>query len=215
VTGFKIDREAPAITITAPTGAYSIGQAVAASYTCSDGGSGIAACTGTVAAGAPVDTSSAGVHSFTVDATDLVGNHSQQVASYTVATGYSICPASTDFMEQPRDGYWRWGQFQVVQLSICGPHGENVSSANLAVTATGFVQLATGAVLPVPSVGGSTAFVYNSYRHSYSITLSTRGLPSGTYKLTFTVGSDPTVRFVLVYVSTYDDGGNHDNSISY
>ena len=215
VTGFKIDRKAPAITITAPTGAYSIGQAVAAAYSCSDGGSGIAACTGTVAAGAPVDTSSAGVHSFTVDATDLVGNHSQQVASYTVAVSYSICPASPDFMEQPRDGYWRWGQFQVVQLSVCGPHGENLSSANLAVTATGFVQVATGAVLPVPSVGGSTAFIYSGYRHSYSMTLSTRGLAPGTYKLTFTIGSDPTVRSLLVYVSTNDDDGNRDHSNSY
>jgi hypothetical protein len=207
VTGFKIDRKAPAITITAPTGAYSIGQEVVAAYSCSDGGSGIAACTGTVAAGAPVDTSSAGVHTFTVDAADLVGNHSQQVASYTVAAGYSICPASVDSTEQPRDGYWHWGPFQAVQFSVCGPHGENLSSVNLAVTATGFVQVATGRVLPVPSVGGSTAFIYSSYRHSYSMTLSTRGLASGTYKLTFTIGSDPTVRFLLVIVASDDDTG--------
>jgi hypothetical protein len=33
--------------------------------------------------------------------------------------------------------------------------------------------------------------------------------------LTFTVGCDPTVRSVLVYVSTNDDGDHHDNSNSY
>ena len=54
--------------------AYLLGQVVAASYTCTDGGSGVASCLGTVANGVNINTSSVGAKSFTVNAQDNVGN---------------------------------------------------------------------------------------------------------------------------------------------
>ena len=84
ITGLKVDRAGPSITVTAPTGTYTVGQAVKAAYTCADGGSGVATCSGTVPSGNAVDTATAGTHSFTIDAIDVVGNHTQRVLSYTV-----------------------------------------------------------------------------------------------------------------------------------
>lgn len=82
------DTTAPSISIAAPTAnaVYSLGAAVSASYSCADeaGGTGLASCQGTVAPGSPVDTSTAGSHSFTVTARDNAGNTASQVVTYTV-----------------------------------------------------------------------------------------------------------------------------------
>ena len=50
-------------------------------------GQGLATCTGTVANGAAIDTSSMGTKSFVVTASDAVGNTSSTTVSYTVAPG--------------------------------------------------------------------------------------------------------------------------------
>jgi hypothetical protein len=84
IRGLKIDRLAPSITITAPTGTYATGQLVIAAYSCTDAGSGVATCVGPQRSGSPLSTLLVGTHSFVVDATDAVGNHSQAIATYTV-----------------------------------------------------------------------------------------------------------------------------------
>ena len=51
---------------------YSLDEVVTADFSCDDGaGSGIDTCLGTVPAGDPIDTSTLGSHTFTVDADDL------------------------------------------------------------------------------------------------------------------------------------------------
>ncbi len=92
VTGLKVDRLAPSIIVTAPAGSYTVGQVVKAAYTCTDGGSGVATCAGTLPSGSPIDTAAAGPHNFTVDATDAAGNHSKLVANYTVAAAPTPAP---------------------------------------------------------------------------------------------------------------------------
>jgi hypothetical protein len=59
---------------------------VNASYSCTDelGGSGVASCNGPVASGAPIDTATAGTHTFTVNAADVEGNPASDSATYTV-----------------------------------------------------------------------------------------------------------------------------------
>jgi hypothetical protein len=101
ITGMKVDRLGPAITITAPTGTYSVGQVVKAAYSCTDAGSGVATCSGTVAGGNAVDTATAGTHSFTVDATDAAGNHTQRVVSYAVT---ATAPNPTCKPDEKGDG---------------------------------------------------------------------------------------------------------------
>ena len=69
---------------------YALGAAVNAAYTCTDptvagqATSGIATCTGTVANGAPIDTSTLGTHSFSVSSTDNAGNPSTTTFDYNV-----------------------------------------------------------------------------------------------------------------------------------
>jgi uncharacterized repeat protein (TIGR01451 family) len=77
----------PTVTLTTPAeGAfYRLDQVVNASYSCADtGGSEIASCTGPVANGSPIDTSTAGNHVFTVTATDGEGNTASETNTYTV-----------------------------------------------------------------------------------------------------------------------------------
>ena len=75
-------------------GVYQFNKTALAAFGCADGGSGLATCTGTVANGAAIDTSSVGTKSFVVTATDAVGNISSTTVSYTVVAG-SIKPNPT------------------------------------------------------------------------------------------------------------------------
>ncbi|MBI3646088.1 MAG: hypothetical protein HY233_09015, partial [Acidobacteriales bacterium] len=86
VSGNMIDRKAPSISITAPTASiYLLNQPAASGYSCSDGGSGSATCLGTVANGSNFDTATVGAKSFTVTATDNVGNSTSSAVNYSVA----------------------------------------------------------------------------------------------------------------------------------
>jgi hypothetical protein len=81
----------PAITITAPSdgASYAVGQVVDANYACSDP-SGVQSCSGPVPSGAAIDTSSPGSHTFTVTATDNVGNTGSSSVTYSVGTAVSV-----------------------------------------------------------------------------------------------------------------------------
>lgn len=86
ISGNKVDKRAPTISMSSPTATtYHLSQLVTAQYSCSDSGSGVATCAGTVANGSPIDTSSTGTKSFSVTSTDNVGNGSSQTVTYTVA----------------------------------------------------------------------------------------------------------------------------------
>jgi hypothetical protein len=81
-----IDKTPPAITINAPgNGAiYSYYEVVTAAYSVKETTSGIASVTATFPDGSPVDTSSPGLHTFTVSATDVAGNTTTVTNTYTV-----------------------------------------------------------------------------------------------------------------------------------
>jgi glutamyl endopeptidase len=79
------DTTGPTITIGSPVNGavHERGSAVLADFTCSDP-SGVTACTGFVADGARINTTTLGRRTFTVDATDARGNTSRLTARYTV-----------------------------------------------------------------------------------------------------------------------------------
>jgi hypothetical protein len=85
-TGIKIDTVAPLIRFFSPGDgqSYVQGAAVSASYSCSDNSSGVAGCTGDLPNGQPVPTDTLGPHTFTVTATDVAGNVTKVVHTYTV-----------------------------------------------------------------------------------------------------------------------------------
>ncbi len=94
----------PSIAITSPANGatYTQGQAVAAGYSCSaPAGASVAKCTGPVANGAAIDTTTLGQHTFTVNAADSDGQSALESASYTVAAPPPP-PPSNNFTIVPR-----------------------------------------------------------------------------------------------------------------
>jgi hypothetical protein len=85
VTFFTVDTQGPDITITTPAdgATYTQDQVVDADYSCTDP-NGITHCQGPVDLGTPLDTSTVGPHTFTVDASDAGGNASTATVDYTV-----------------------------------------------------------------------------------------------------------------------------------
>jgi HYR domain len=80
------DTSAPIITLSSPVTGQRVpkGATLGAAFTCTDGGVGEEGCVGTSAAGAGVDTSTLGTHTFTVTSWDFNGNASSTTVSYVV-----------------------------------------------------------------------------------------------------------------------------------
>jgi hypothetical protein len=85
ITVLGSDTTAPAITVTSPARVYALNHVVTAKYSCTDPDDSVASCTGPVANGARVDTSTNGPHAFTVVAADSHGNFSSKTGAYMVA----------------------------------------------------------------------------------------------------------------------------------
>ena len=128
IAGNMVDKKAPTITLTAPVaGSYTVGQVVNASFTCVDGGSGPASCTGSTANGSAIPTTP-GTHTFTVNATDNVGNSSSAQVTYTV--GYRIC------LQYNPNQAKNIGSAYPIEVRLCDAAGNNLSSASISLQAT-------------------------------------------------------------------------------
>jgi hypothetical protein len=79
----------PSVQISSPQdgATYLFGQVVDSGFGCLEGagGPGLASCTGTTPAGAPIDTTTAGAHTFTATAVSGDGQRVSQTVTYTVA----------------------------------------------------------------------------------------------------------------------------------
>ncbi|MFE2875223.1 OmpL47-type beta-barrel domain-containing protein [Streptomyces roseus] len=174
----RLDTVAPSITIVRPVaGTYLYRQPVTASYSCTDATSGPASCVGTVPNGSPVDTSTFGPHTFTVNAKDVATNPSTKSVTYDVA--YRIC-----LLYDPNRPVRLIGQV-VISLRICDANGNNLSGSNTTLTS---VRVTGPVTRPVTG-----RFTYSALFSNYSLPVSTRGLPNGNYNLEFTIsGADTT-----------------------
>ena len=149
-----VDTRAPSIVVTtpAPGAVYAVGQQVAADYSCSDDGSGVASCVGSVANGAPVDTGSPGDKTFTVNATDRAGNQASKSVSYSVVDGTAPSIAFTN----PTEGaVYKLGKKVVAGYSCADePNGSGVATCE--------GTLPVGARLDTSRVGTKTFTVRTS-----------------------------------------------------
>jgi hypothetical protein len=82
----EVDTVAPKAAIKRPANGatYALNKVVLASYTCTDGISGVNSCVGTVADGASINTSTPGIQTFSVVAIDNAGNTTNRSITYTV-----------------------------------------------------------------------------------------------------------------------------------
>lgn len=195
VTGHKVDRRAPSIDLVSPAArTYTVGESRTTSYTCEDGGSGVAECVGTLPDGAALPTGHVGTFTFEVAASDHVGNASQASADYTVS--YAVCPLFDTAKAKPA------GSVVPVAIMLCDADGANVSSEQVQVSTVALVRVSDQVTAPVESVGSSSPD--SGFRWSnglgagggYKYNLSTKGMASGTWDLRITATGDPTVHVV-------------------
>jgi hypothetical protein len=102
-----IDRVAPTITYAAHLGhgaEYALGQRVLSGFSCWDGHSGVATCNGSVANGAPLNTSTPGTRTLVVTTTDPVGNARQATLTYHVRRGTFTVQQPPTISGAPRVG---------------------------------------------------------------------------------------------------------------
>jgi outer membrane protein assembly factor BamB len=180
-TGIKVDKKGPVITIMVPSsGTYLLHATVAASYSCADGGSGTASCTGSIPNGASLDTSSVGAKSFIVNALDVAGNVAP-TRSATYAVTYGIC--------QPIVPTIKSGHMGNVSVQLCDAAGRNVSTSAATLTASGIYNSAGKLVQPLTNAFAFTASL-NSAGSGYTEKVNAGGLSGGTYYIKFSATGD-------------------------
>lgn len=175
----RLDTAAPTITIVRPTaGTYLFHESVTASYSCADATSGVASCVGTVPNGSPVDTSTFGSRTFTVNATDVAANPATKSVTYTVA--YRIC-----LLYDPSRPIRGGNSTIPIRLRICDVNGVNLSSPGITLTPSQVVGPTTRPF--------TTPFRYDAGLGGYIVNLPTKGMADGSYNLRFTIsGADTT-----------------------
>jgi photosystem II stability/assembly factor-like uncharacterized protein len=91
LVAFKADSDKPTVNIVNPAegAVYKLNATKNASYKCADKQSGLASCVGSVPNGTPINTSTIGMHSFTVTATDVAGNTTTVTHHYTVQYAFN------------------------------------------------------------------------------------------------------------------------------
>ena len=185
-----MDKKAPAITITAPvTGNDLLHQSTTVNYSCSDGGSGVANCTGTTANGGSLDTSSVGAKTFTVSSADNVGN-----TALPAVVGYSVNFGIIALYDQSRAH--RSGSTVPIKVRLVDANGANVSSASTVVHAISVIQISSNASTDFGDAGNSNPdfdFRYDASLGGYIFNLKTTGYGTGSYVLNFIAGSSPMV----------------------
>lgn len=190
VTGNKIDKKSPVITITAPTaGNYLLNQAVPVNFNCTDGGSGVATCAGTSANGSALNTALAGARTFTVSATDNAGNSAApSLVNYTVNFGFQILFDQTKTHKS--------GSTIPIKIRLVDANGANVSSPANLVHAVSVIQIASQASPLVDDAGSANPdfdFRYDASLGGYIFNLKTTGYGTGSYLLNFIAAGGSTV----------------------
>jgi Pro-kumamolisin, activation domain len=182
---YKVDKKPPSITITAPTNTqYIVKQPVAANYSCSDGGSGVATCAGTVANGSNINTASVGTKTFTVNSSDNVANAGSASVNYDVT--YRICLSYNP--NSPISG-----RAANITVQICDYNGANLSQRSIVLHATAI----DGNPAKLKALGNANPgnnFLFgppSAPSATYLYVVDSQGLGSGKHVINFTVQGDP------------------------
>jgi hypothetical protein len=204
ISGNMVDKKAPSISILTPitAGTYTLNQAIASSYSCSDGGSGIATCDGPVANGANFDTSRVSSNSFTVSATDKAANTASVTNIYTVqysqTSGRSVLPP----LQQVSDPAgltkaYKIGSTLPIKFQLADNNGAYIGGAQ-ATLAVSKISSSTdaGDTIIVLSAGSSDTrniFRYDSTAQQYIYNLKTTGYTQGYYRIVISLDDNSQI----------------------
>ena len=194
------DEIPPEITINSPTddGVYFLYQSLAADWSATDAFSGLKSTTGTVPTGETIDTSSVGVKTFSVTATDNADNSITKTVFYTIAYDFLgiLPPVKID-----GSSAFKSGRTIPVKFRIADADGNVVSDASATLT---FQSINDGGTLDdgVEAISTSSASEGNAFRYDteddlYIFNMNTKGMDAGTYQLNINL-DDGTVKTVEV-----------------
>ena len=191
VGGNRVDRKPPAIDVTSPRpdAVYVFHQAVVGSFSCADGGSGVASCSASSDNGHPIPTSSVGASAFSVVAADQVGN------SRTVSIPYAVTYA----LELAEDGNATAKERETSQLAvrIADALGVNQSAASVQLRATGIVSFDGTTHVELTD----SMLRFDPRSGVYRLDVNTGRLRPGSYRLKIEVSGDPVAHVVPFLVN--------------
>ena len=193
-----VDTTPPAISITSPAqgAVYVVHQNVLASYSCTDPDSAVASCTGSVPNGSPIDTTSVGIKTFTVNAADPAGNVAAQTVTYAVAgpSDTTVTGGGAAFIPTGRFAGDRLqvdltarvdtnsnsdGRFHIALYNASGGvlsdlHGsaDCMTAANGTAIVTGVITQGTATVFNVDPVGQRVSITINAVSQSFALDVS-------------------------------------------
>ncbi len=196
----QADTAPPVIEITTPEdGAeYILNEAVVASWSARDAGSGILSATGSAPDGGRVDTASVGDKVFLVTAMDLAGNRAEASNRYRVRYKVQPTGAEGSFLESPLvgeeiqvglfnlEGIYNVGEtvrlrFQLTDIDDISVPDAHPSMSIVEVAITDGEESYTA----LPYVG---VFQYDADTNEYILDLDTSGLSAGIYDLWIAFG---------------------------
>jgi hypothetical protein len=192
VGGNKVDKKAPGISISTPAATtYTLNQAVPASYSCTDGGSGVASCAGPAANGANINTASVGANTFTVNAADNVGNSSSASVGYTV--NYKFSGYVSPVYNPPTVNLGKAGRTYPVKFQVSDANGAFISALS-AVTSVTYLSTSCASFSSDPtgsltsSTTGNSGLHYDSTANQYTYNWAAPAA-AGCYTLFVTLNS--------------------------
>jgi hypothetical protein len=205
-------------------GTYYVGQAVTASFSCTDALSGVVSCGGnSYAVGATnntgtltssVDTSSPGPKTFTVNAVDAAGNQSSASVNYQVVSPYDN---QIQFTITPQTVTYPLGANVVVQINTSVAANVAKAAVSSGTVATGTVQILDGSKLltTLRLQGNGAAYYYLSGLsagvHTLSAAYSGNATVAGgtSAPVLFTVNPAPVTLGVACWNGSFPYGPNY------
>ena len=176
------DTTAPTITLTTPSdnAIYIKNESVNADYSCADeaGGSGLASCVGDVADGGPIDTSTVGQHTFTVNAADNAGNTAQLVHNYFVHYAFSGFFSPVDNL--PTLNTVKAGSAVPMKFSLSGDQGLGIIAAGYPASERVECDAAPQDAIEQTVTAGGSSLSYNSVSDQYNYVWKTDKAWAGT-----------------------------------
>lgn len=200
-TPFSIDKTSPEISITTPTkeAEYIVNSPIIASWSATDGLSGINSAIGTVPSGSAIDTSKAGSGTFRVIVTDNAGNKTEVIRTYHVRYSYGGVLAP---INQDGSSIFKLDRVIPVKFQLKDASGNYISTAVAKIYLSKISNEVAGAEVEAESPGEANTgnlFRYNATDNQYIFNLGTSNLSQGTWQIRIEL-NDGSSKFINVSV---------------